>query len=67
MQVERINNEIVIRIPSDMDTNRLQEILNLVRDGELTSKSTATQDEVDELASEINKNWWAKNRSKFLK
>ena len=67
MQVERINNEIVIRIPSDMDTNRLQEILNLVRYGELTSKSTATQDEVDDLASEINKNWWAKNRGKFLK
>ncbi len=67
MQVERINNEIVIRIPSDMDTNRLQKILNLVRYGELTSKSTASQDEVDDLASEINKNWWTKNKSKFLK
>lgn len=67
MQVERINNEIVIRIPSDMDTNRLQKILNLVRYGELTSKSTATQDQVDELASEININWWTKNKSKFLK
>ncbi len=66
MKIERKNDEIVIRISSDLDTNRLQQFLNLVRYGELTSKSNANQAQVDELASEINKNWWAKNKSKFI-
>lgn len=66
MKVERKNDEIVIRISSDLDTNRLQKFLNLLRYGELTAKSNANQAQVDELASEINKNWWAKNKRKFI-
>ncbi|MEM6737174.1 MAG: hypothetical protein AAGC64_11085 [Bacteroidota bacterium] len=34
---------------------KLQEMLDLIRYAELTSKSTITQDEVDEFASEVNK------------
>lgn len=67
MQVERLDKEILVRIPTDKDTEKLQEILDLLRYAELTSKSTATQDEVDEFASEVNKSWWNKNRSNFIK
>jgi len=34
---------------------------------EMTSKSKATQDDVDKLADELNENWWKKNRKKFIK
>ena len=67
MQVERLEKEILIRIPKDLDSEKLQEILDLIRYAELTTKSTATQDQIDELASEINKNWWKQNRSRFIK
>jgi len=67
MQVERINNEIIIRISSDLDTAKLQKVLDLIRYGELTSRSTATQEQVNQLAAKINKNWWAKNKSRFIK
>jgi len=67
MRIERTKNEIVIRIPSDLDSNRLQRVLDLIRYGELTSKSSATQEQVDELSSEINKKWWSKNKDNFVK
>lgn len=67
MQVERLEKEILIRIPKDLDSEKLQEMLDLIRYAELTTKSTATQDQIDELASEINKNWWKQNRSRFIK
>ena len=67
MQIERLDNEILVRIPIDQDSEKLQEILDLIRYAELTSKSTATQEEVDKLASEVNKSWWNENRSRFIK
>ncbi len=67
MQVERLDKEIVIRIPLEMDSKKLQNVLDLIRYGELTAKSEATQEQVDQMASEINKSWWAKNRDKFIK
>lgn len=67
MQIERLDKEIVIRIPVEMDSKKLQNILDLIRYGELTAKSEATQEQVDQMASEINQSWWAKNRGKFIK
>lgn len=67
MKVERTSSEILVRIPADHDSDKLQEILDLIRYAELTSKSSATQKEVDEFASEVNKSWWSKNRGRFLK
>ena len=67
MQVERKEKEIVIRISSDKDTEKLQEVLNLIRYGEITAKSTATATMVEEMTSDINKNWWKKNKSRFIK
>ena len=34
---------------------------------EITSKSKATQEDADKLADELNANWWAKNRNRFIK
>jgi len=65
--VERLENEILVRIPTDQDSDKLQEMLDLIRYAELTSRSTTTQDEVDEFASKVNKSWWSKNRSRLIK
>lgn len=67
MQVERLDGEVLVRIPADKDSDKLQEMLDLIRYAELTSQSTATQKEVDEFAFEVNKNWWTNNRNRFIR
>lgn len=67
MQVERIDKEIIIRLSADQDSERLQNVLDLIRYGELTTKSNASQSDVDALSSQVNKNWWVRNKAKFIK
>lgn len=62
MIVERQNNEIRVRFSAGIETSRIQTILDYLRYEELTSKSTATEDNVDELLSEAKKGRW--NRAK---
>lgn len=67
MTIERVNNEIVIRIPDIVDPEKLQRLVNYLIYQQATSKSKAKQEDVENLSSEINKNWWAKNKDRFLK
>ncbi len=60
MIVERLNNEILIRLPASMDSKKLQSILDFLRYEELTSKSKASQKEVDELITVAKKGRWNK-------
>ncbi|MEI6050409.1 MAG: hypothetical protein WCS03_16025 [Bacteroidota bacterium] len=67
MIVERTNTQIVIKVSSQVDTFGFQRIMDYLDYLEITSKSKATQDDADKLADELNENWWAKNRKKFIK
>ena len=67
MQIEKINDELVIRVSSGIKPERLKELLNQIRYEELTAKSSATQKQVDELASNLNKSWWSKHKLDVLK
>lgn len=67
MQIERTTDEIVIRIPSYVDTQGLQRLIDFLTYREATAKSKANQSDVDELAAEVKKGWWDKNRSRFVK
>jgi hypothetical protein len=67
MIVERTNNQIVIKVSHNVDTFGFQRIMNYLEYLEITSKSKATQEDADKLADELNENWWAKNRKKFIK
>lgn len=66
MLIERTDNEIIIRLPSSVDTNGIQRLLDFLRYKEVTSKSKAKQDDVDKLAREVNKEWWGKNKKRFI-
>ncbi len=60
--------ELIIKLSVEgMDTDSIQRLINYLKYRELVSKSKATQAEIDNLASEINKNWWNTHRSKFIK
>ena len=66
MLIERTDNEIIIRLPSSVDTNGIQRLLDFLRYKEVTSKSEAKQDDVHKLAREVNKEWWEKNKKRFI-
>lgn len=67
MQVERTEKEVIIRLSASVNTEELQDLLNYARYKELTSGFSISQDEVDELANQINKDWWSENRKQFPK
>jgi len=67
MQIERTNNEILIRVPSNTDLTGLQRILDYIKFREIASKSKATQEQIDELAEESKSTWWENNKSRFIK
>jgi len=65
MIIERTANEVIIRLPSYVDTNGLQRFVDYLTYKEATALSKAKQSDVDSLAKEVKTGWWAKNRSKF--
>jgi len=67
MTVEQINDEVIIRLPKFMDFEAIQRMIDLISLKEATSRSVATQNDIDLLAREVNKGWWEKNRSRFIK
>ena len=66
MTIERTDKEIIIKLPATVDTEEIQDMVNYLRYKELTSGFKVPQSEVDKLASKINKNWWKKNRKKYI-
>ncbi len=67
MIIERTPNEIIIRLPLNTKIDDLQAIVNYARYCELTNLFSFKQEEVDDIAQEINSNWWAENRNRFIK
>jgi hypothetical protein len=67
MIVERVDNEVIVRLPKFMDIEMLQRTIDLISIKEATVRSAATQEDIDLLAKEANKGWWAENRSKYVK
>ncbi|HEY2582960.1 MAG TPA: hypothetical protein VGI43_14190 [Mucilaginibacter sp.] len=67
MVIERTKDEVIIRLPADVDTEGLERLINLLYYKEATAKSEATQADADELAKKVKKGWWANNGSKYIK
>jgi predicted trehalose synthase len=67
MIVERVaNNQITISFSSGTDIFGIQRLIDYAKYLEATSKSKAKQSAVDSLASEVNTNWWNRNKQRFL-
>ena len=66
MNIERTKDHILIKISPKVDPFGFQRILDYLRYLEITSKSKANQSDADNLADELNKNWWSKNRKRFI-
>lgn len=67
MTIERTASEIIIKIPSYVDVEGVQRLLDFLIYKELTAKSEATQEQVDELVAKVKKGRWARKRGRFIK
>ncbi len=60
MIVERQNNEILVRFSAGAKASKIQSILDYLRYEELTSKSKASEKDVEKLVKESKSNRWEK-------
>ncbi len=66
MIIESKDDEIIIRISSEVNLEDIQKSLDFIRYKEILSKSKGTQKDADALAKKINNDWWSKNKSKYI-
>ncbi len=64
MTIERTASEFIIKIPSSVGINEVQEFLDFLRYKELTSKFKATQNDVEDLVGEVKSAWKEKRAAR---
>lgn len=64
MILERTKDEILVRLPAYVDLRELQNMLDFLQYNEVTAKSKAKQNEVDELSKVVNKSIWTKVKAR---
>ncbi len=65
MIVERKENEIMVRFSAKMKASKIQTILDYLQYEELTSKSTATEKDVDKLLKKTKKGRWKRTKEEL--
>ncbi|MEQ9376580.1 MAG: hypothetical protein RIG68_15445 [Imperialibacter sp.] len=66
MVIEKTKDELIIRLPSTVNVEEVEDFLRYLRYQEITSKFKVKQVDVNKLAKSINKSWFESNKSKFL-
>ena len=61
VSVERTEEAILIKLPLNTEVSDIQRVLNFFEYVSLVNESKANQEEIDELAREVNKDWWNMN------
>lgn len=67
MVIERQNQDIVFRLNGSLDIRAAQKLVDYFNLMESIAKNQGTEEQAAELAREVDKAWWAKNRSRFIK
>ena len=65
LNIERTNNEIIIRLPADLEVDHLQRMLDYLSYKQAIRNSKASSEEIEDLSQEIKKGWWEKNKDRF--
>jgi hypothetical protein len=66
MKVTKQNNEIIVKIPNDIDAMFLQKILDYLKAKAILSKSKGTDKDVKKIVNDIEADWWKKNKKRVL-
>ncbi len=65
MIIERTADEVIIKLSPTINEENLQYLADYATYLELTSKSKATQQDVDDLVKEVKKGRWVRTKSKL--
>ena len=57
---------MLFRSPNTVDIEGAQRIIDYIRYQEATAQSKVSQEDVDQLANEVNQGWWEKNKKSFF-
>jgi hypothetical protein len=66
MTIERTSSEIIIKVPANVNVEGLQRLLDFLTYKEVTARSKAAQEDVDQLVLEVKKGRWARNKRRLL-
>lgn len=66
MTLVKEQNELVLRIPENLELPLLESFLEYIRIKEILSKSNGTEEEAMLIAAEMEKDWWKNNRNRFI-
>lgn len=67
MVIERQNQDIIFRLNGSLDIRAAQKLVDYFNLMESIAKNQGTEEQATGLAREVDKAWWAKNRSRFIK
>lgn len=68
IETTRTANRLNISIPTDeLNEDQIQDLVTMIRVESILSKSKLTQADADEIARDINRSWWEKNRHRIEK
>ena len=67
MEIKREGENIIIKMSSPELAEQAVKSIRIARWYELTKNSTATEEDVNQLAEEVNNSWWEENKSRFQK
>lgn len=67
MIIEQQNQDLIIWVSRPIDIRSAQKVVDYFNLMESISKNQGTEEQATELAREVHKDWWAKNRNLFVK
>ncbi|MBC6425863.1 MAG: hypothetical protein GDA51_05215 [Ekhidna sp.] len=67
MEIQRTDKEILLRLPANIDTLGLQQMIDYLKYKEATAESNTDQEEIDKLANESKAAWWKEHKHRFIK
>lgn len=65
MIIERTDNEIIFRLPKNVNLDLLQDFADFFEYREIVKKSNAKQKDVDSLVKEIKKGRWSSTKGQI--
>ena len=66
MVITREDNKIIIETNGFINMNAVQELIDYINVLEIVAQNQGTEEQAAALAREIDKAWWADNKSRFL-
>jgi len=66
MVIESQDDKIVIEPLDSINMNAVQQVIDYINALKIVSQNQGTEEQAAEMAREVNREWWQKNRERFL-